>query len=138
MLFRSATLPRLHPQEFYDIVVEVALIRPGPIQGDAVNPYIRRRLGREEITYLHDSLKPALAKTLGVPLFQEQLMQIVVDAAGFSPAEVDTLRQAMGAKRSIERMEALHDRLVSGMKGRGIDEPTAEKIYSPLAPGSGE
>ena len=129
---QMATLPRLRPKEFYDIVVEVALIRPGPIQGDAVNPYIRRRLGREEVTYLHDSLKPALTKTLGVPLFQEQLMQIAVDAAGFSPAEADTLRQAMGAKRSIERMEALHDRLIAGMRGRGIDETTAEKIYSKL------
>ena len=129
---QMATLPRLRPKEFYDIVVEVALIRPGPIQGDAVNPYTRRRLKREEVTYLHDSLKPALAKTLGVPLFQEQLMQIAVDSAGFSPAEADTLRQAMGAKRSIERMEALHDRLIAGMRGRGIDETTAEKIYSKL------
>ena len=129
---QMATLPRLRPQTFYDIVVEVALIRPGPIQGDAVNPYIRRRLKREEVTYLHDSLKPALAKTLGVPLFQEQLMQIAVDSAGFSSAEADTLRQAMGAKRSIERMEALHDRLIAGMRGRGIDESTAEKIYSKL------
>ena len=129
---QMAPLPRLRPKEFYDIVVEVALIRPGPIQGDAVNPYIRRRLKREEVTYLHDSLEPALAKTLGVPLFQEQLMQIAVDSAGFSPAEADTLRQAMGAKRSIERMEALHDRLIAGMRGRGIDEITAEKIYSKL------
>ena len=127
-----ATLPRLRPQTFYDIVVEVALIRPGPIQGDAVNPYIRRRLGREEVTYLHDSLKPALTKTLGVPLFQEQLMQIAVDAAGFSPAEADSLRQAMGAKRSIERMDALRDKLIAGMRSRGIDAPTAETIYSKL------
>ena len=129
---QMATLPRLRPQEFYDIVVEVALIRPGPIQGDAVNPYIRRRLGREEVTYLHDSLKPALTKTLGVPLFQEQLMQIAVDAAGFSPAEADSLRQAMGAKRSIERMDALRDKLIAGMRSRGIDAPTAETIYSKL------
>ena len=129
---QMATLPRLRPKEFYDIVVEVALIRPGPIQGDAVNPYIRRRLGREEVTYLHDSLKPALTKTLGVPLFQEQLMQIAVDAAGFSPAEADSLRQAMGAKRSIERMDALRDKLIAGMRSRGIDAPTAETIYSKL------
>ena len=129
---QMATLPRLRPQTFYDIVVEVALIRPGPIQGDAVNPYIRRRLGREEVTYLHDSLKPALTKTLGVPLFQEQLMQIAVDAAGFSPAEADSLRQAMGAKRSLERMDALRDKLMAGMRSRGIDAPTAETIYSKL------
>ncbi|WP_238994354.1 error-prone DNA polymerase [Actinomyces sp. 565] len=129
---QMATLPRLRPREFYDIVVEVALIRPGPIQGDAVNPYIRRRLKREEVTYLHDSLKPALAKTLGIPLFQEQLMQIAVDAAGFSPAEADALRQAMGAKRSVERMEALHERLVRGMVERDIDPATAEVIFDKL------
>ncbi|WP_147680193.1 error-prone DNA polymerase [Actinomyces ruminicola] len=129
---QMATLPRLRPRKFYDIVVEVALIRPGPIQGDAVNPYIRRRLGREEVTYLHDSLKPALSKTLGIPLFQEQLMQIAVDAAGFTPAEADALRQAMGAKRSVERMEALHERLVQGMEERGIDAPTAETIFDKL------
>ncbi|WP_172119963.1 error-prone DNA polymerase [Actinomyces faecalis] len=129
---QMATLPRLRPQKFYDIVVEVALIRPGPIQADAVNPYIRRRLGREEPDYLHDLLRPALEKTLGVPLFQEQLMQIAVDAAGFTPAEADELRQAMGAKRSVERMEALRTRLVEGMRGRGIDEGTAEVVFDKL------
>lgn len=130
---QMATLPRLRPREFYDIVVEVALIRPGPIQGDAVNPYIRRRLGQEEVTYLHDSLKPALKKTLGVPLFQEQLMQIAVDAAGFSPAEADALRQAMGAKRSAERMEALHARFVEGMvKNQGAQREVAETVFDKL------
>ena len=129
---QMATLPRLRPRTFYDIVVEVALVRPGPIQGDAVNPYIRRRLGREEVDYLHDSLRPALAKTLGVPLFQEQLMQIAVDAAGFSPAEADALRRAMGSKRSMERMEALHLRLVEGMIARGIDAATAEVVFDRL------
>ena len=129
---QMATLPRLRPQTFYDIVVEVALVRPGPIQGDAVNPYIRRRLGREEVDYLHDSLRPALAKTLGVPLFQEQLMRIAVDAAGFSPAEADALRQAMSSKRSAERMEALHLRLVEGMTVRGIDAGTAETVFDRL------
>ncbi|RRD29100.1 error-prone DNA polymerase [Actinomyces bowdenii] len=130
---QMATLPRLRPQEFYDIVVEVALIRPGPIQGEAVSPYIRRRQGREEITYLHDSLEPALAKTLGVPLFQEQLMQIAVDAAGFSPAEADSLRQAMGAKRSAERMEALHERFVEGMvRLQGAPRHIAETVFDKL------
>ena len=129
---QMATLPRLRPQTFYDIVVEVALVRPGPIQGDAVTPYIHRRLGREEVDYLHDSLRPALAKTLGIPLFQEQLMQIAVDAAGFSPAEADALRQAMGSKRSAERMEALHLRLVEGMTARGIDTGTAETVFDKL------
>lgn len=129
---QMATLPRLRPETFYDIVVEVALIRPGPIQGNAVSPYIRRRLGREPITYLHDSLKPALAKTLGVPLFQEQLMQIAIDAAGFTPAEADALRQAMSAKRSAERMEALHARLVDGMTRRGVSQADAESVFAQL------
>lgn len=129
---QMATLPRLRPATFYDIVVEVALIRPGPIQGDAVSPYIRRRLGREKVDYLHESLRPALAKTLGVPLFQEQLMQIAVDAAGFSPAEADALRQAMGSKRSAERMEALHDRFVEGMTARGAERDVAETVFDKL------
>ncbi|QPL04515.1 MULTISPECIES: error-prone DNA polymerase [Actinomyces] len=129
---QMATLPRLRPSTFYDIVVEVALIRPGPIQGDAVNPYLRRRLGEEPVTYPHPLLEPALSKTLGVPLFQEQLMQIAVDTAGFSPAEADALRQAMGSKRSRARMEALHTRLVEGMGQRGIDRSTAEAIYDKL------
>lgn len=129
---QMATLPRLRPACFYDIVVEVALIRPGPIQGGAVNPYIRRRLGREPVTYLHECLRPALEKTLGVPLFQEQLMQIAVDAAGFSPAEADALRQAMGAKRSTQRMEALRARLVEGMVERGLPPATAETVFTQL------
>lgn len=129
---QMATLPRLRPRSFYDIVVEVALIRPGPIQGGSVNPYIRRRLGREAPTYLHPLLKPALEKTLGVPLFQEQLMQIAIDVAGFSAAEADQLRKAMGAKRSHERMEALKGRLMSGMLANGIPADTGEQIYQKL------
>ena len=114
---QMATLPRLKPRTFYDLVVEVALIRPGPIQGGSVHPYIRRRNGREPVTYLHPLLEPALKKTLGVPLFQEQMMQIAIDVAGFSPGEADQLRQAMGSKRSTERMEALRGRLYEGMAG---------------------
>nr|NLD40356.1 DNA polymerase III subunit alpha [Actinomycetales bacterium] len=129
---QMATLPRLRPRTFYDIVVEVALIRPGPIQGGSVNPYIRRRLGREAVTYLHESLKPALGKTLGVPLFQEQLMQIAIDVAGFSPGEADQLRQAMGSKRSVERMERLRARLYEGMGERGITGDVADRIYEKL------
>ena len=87
----GATLPRLRPRSFYDLVVEVALIRPGPIQGGSVHPYIRRRNGQEPVTYLHPLLENALAKTLGVPLFQEQLMQMAIDVAGFSAAEADEL-----------------------------------------------
>ena len=100
-----ATLPRLKPREFYDLVVQVALIRPGPIQGGSVHPYIRRRNGQEDWDYDHPLMAGALAKTLGVPLFQEQLMQLAVDVAGFSPAEADELRRAMGA--ALEAPEAI-------------------------------
>ncbi|MPV49873.1 DNA polymerase III subunit alpha [Pseudactinotalea sp. HY160] len=129
---QMATLPRLRPRRFYDIVVEVALIRPGPIQGASVHPYIERARGREPVTYLHPLLEPALAKTLGVPLFQEQLMQIAIDAAGFTPAEADRLRKAMGSKRSAERMEALRGRLLEGMAERGISRETGAEIFEKL------
>jgi error-prone DNA polymerase len=130
---QMATLPRLRPREFYDLVVEVALIRPGPIQGGSVHPYIRRRNGQEPVTYLHPLLERSLRKTLGVPLFQEQLMQMAVDAAGFTAAEADQLRQAMGAKRSGERMERLKGRLFLGMAERGITGEVADQIYEKLA-----
>ena len=130
---QMATLPRLRPREFYDLVVEVALIRPGPIQGGSVHPYIRRSNGSERITYLHPLLEPSLKKTKGVPLFQEQLMQMAVDAAGFTAAEADQLRQAMGAKRSVERMEQLRGRLYQGMAERGITGKVADQVYEQLA-----
>jgi error-prone DNA polymerase len=130
---QMATLPRLKPREFYDLVVEVALIRPGPIQGGSVHPYIRRRNGDEPVTYLHPLLERSLRKTLGVPLFQEQLMQMAVDVAGFTAAEADQLRQAMGAKRSSERMERLRGRLYAGMAERGITGEVADRIYEKLA-----
>jgi error-prone DNA polymerase len=130
---QMATLPRLAPREFYDLVVEVALIRPGPIQGGSVHPYIRRRNGDEPVTYLHPLLERSLGKTLGVPLFQEQLMQMAVDVAGFTAAEADQLRQAMGAKRSSERMERLRGRLYAGMAERGITGAVADRIYEKLA-----
>ncbi|SNU00676.1 error-prone DNA polymerase, DnaE-like [Ruaniaceae bacterium KH17] len=129
---QMATLPRLRPQNFYDIVIEVALIRPGPIQGNSVNPFIRRKLGYEEETYLHPLLKPALERTRGVPLFQEQLMQIATDVAGFSPSEADALRKAMGSKRSLERMAALKGRLMEGMACKGISTEIGEQIYAKL------
>lgn len=129
---QMATLPRLRPREFYDIVVEVALIRPGPIQGGSVHPYIDRVRGRQPVTYLHPLLEPSLAKTKGVPLFQEQLMQMAIDVAGFSGSEADQLRRAMGSKRSTERMEALRGRLMSGMAERGIGPDVAEQIYDKL------
>jgi error-prone DNA polymerase len=129
---QMATLPRLRPRGFYDLVVEVALIRPGPIQGGSVHPYLRRRNGEEPVTYPHPLAEPALRKTLGVPLFQEQLMQLAVDVAGFTPAEADQLRQAMGSKRSEARMARMRERLMHGMAERGITGDTAEEIYSKL------
>ncbi len=125
---QMATLPRLRPEKFYDLVVEVALIRPGPIQGGSVHPYLRRRNGQEEITYPHPLLEPCLEKTLGVPLFQEQLMQMAIDVAGFTPGESDRLRQAMGSKRSRARMAAMRDRLLVGMAARGITGEVADDI----------
>ncbi|WP_135850073.1 DNA polymerase III subunit alpha [Serinibacter arcticus] len=127
-----ATLPRLKPVTFYDIVIEVALIRPGPIQGNSVHPFIRRKNGREPVVYLHEKLRPALEKTLGVPLFQEQLMQIAIDVAAFTAAEADQLRRAMGSKRSQARMEALRGRLLEGMERNGIGPDVALQIYDKL------
>ncbi|MFT7645515.1 MAG: error-prone DNA polymerase [Candidatus Poriferisodalaceae bacterium] len=130
---QMATLPRLRPRCFYDLVVEIALIRPGPIQGGSVHPYIRRRNGKDPVTYLHPLLENSLAKTLGIPLFQEQLMQMAIDVAGFSPAESDELRQAMGSKRSRERMERLRRRLYEGMFERGVTPEIADEIWDKMA-----
>jgi error-prone DNA polymerase len=127
------TLPRHKPRVFYDLVIEVALIRPGPIQGDMVHPYLRRRNGEEEVTYPHPKLQPILQRTLGIPLFQEQGMQVAVATAGFTASEADELRRAMGHKRSRERMESLSLRLISGMVKNGIDREAAEKIFMQLA-----
>lgn len=129
---QMATLPRLKPRKFYDLVVEVALIRPGPIQGGSVHPYIRRHNGDEDITFDHPLLEKALRKTKGVPLFQEQLMQIAVDVADFTPAEADELRRAMGAKRSTRRMERLRERFYEGAARHGIGEELAGRIYEKL------
>jgi error-prone DNA polymerase len=126
---QMATLPRLRPEKFYDLVVEVALIRPGPIQGGSVHPYMRRRHGDEEPDLPHPLMEHALGKTLGVPLFQEQMMQIAIDCAGFSPTEADRLRQAMSSKRAPERIEELRDRLLAGMAERGIPAEVSEDIY---------
>jgi error-prone DNA polymerase len=130
---QMATLPRLKPRVFYDLVVEVALIRPGPIQGGSVHPYIRRCNGLDPVAYDHPSMEPALRKTLGVPLFQEQLMQLAVDCAGFSAAEADQLRRAMGSKRSAEKMRRLRGRFYDGMRElHGITGPLADRIYEKL------
>ena len=126
------TLPRMKPRAFYDLVVEVALIRPGPIQGDMVHPFLRRRAGLEKVTYPHPSLEPVLKRTLGVPLFQEQGMQVAIAAAGFSPGQADELRRAMGHKRSHERMAQIAEQLVEGMAKNGIDADTARRIYQQI------
>ena len=129
---QMATLPRLRPRQFYDLVIEVALIRPGPIQGGSVHPYLRRHDGLEEPAMPHESMREALGKTLGVPLFQEQMMQLAIDCAGFTPAEADRLRQAMSAKRAPERIEELRQRLLEGMAERGIGAEVAEDIYEKI------
>ncbi|MDB4887477.1 MAG: hypothetical protein JWN79_2915, partial [Gemmatimonadetes bacterium] len=126
------TLPRLKPRCFYDLVVEVALIRPGPIQGEMVHPYLRRKAGLEEVTYPHPSLEPILKRTLGVPLFQEQGMQVAIAAAGFTPGESDQLRRAMGHKRSRERMAEICQRMIRGMEANGIAPDVALRIYNQI------
>jgi error-prone DNA polymerase len=135
---QMATLPRLKPEEFYDLVIEIALIRPGPIQGGAVHPYLRRRSGDEkkeegkDYWAPHWKLEKVLARTLGVPLFQEQVMQMAIEAANFSAVEADELRRAMSAKRSTAKMLALRQRLMSGMAANDITGELAEDIYSKL------
>jgi error-prone DNA polymerase len=130
---QMATLPRLKPRCFYDLVVEVALIRPGPIQGGSVHPYIRRKNGVEEPTVPHPLMANALAKTLGVPLFQEQLMQLAIDVAGFDAAGADELRRAMGSKRSMEKMEQIKKRLYDGMATRDITGELADDLFLKLS-----
>ncbi|HWP65988.1 MAG TPA: error-prone DNA polymerase [Candidatus Limnocylindria bacterium] len=125
---QMATLPRMRPERFYDLVVEVAIIRPGPIVGQMVHPYLRRRRGLEPPTYAHPSLEPILARTLGVPLFQEQLLRIAMTVGGFTGGEAEELRRAMGFKRSVERMQAIEARLRAGMTARGITGATQDEI----------
>ncbi len=125
---QMATLPRMKPENFYDIVVEVAIIRPGPIVGQMVNPYLERRAKRQKVTYPHPSLEPVLARTLGVPLFQEQLMRIAMAAANFTGGEADELRRAMGSKRSAERMKRIEERLRAGMTAKGISPKAQDEI----------
>jgi error-prone DNA polymerase len=125
---QMACLPRLRPECFYDIVVQVAIIRPGPIVGKMVNPFLKRRQGREAVDYLHPSLKPVLERTLGVPLFQEQLLRMAMIAAGFSGGEAEELRRAFGFKRSEKRMKEIEGKLRSGMDRNEISSEAQEKI----------
>ncbi len=129
---QMSCLPRLRPACFYDIVVQVAIIRPGPIVGEMVNPYIKRRQGREEITYPHPSLEPVLARTLGVPLFQEQLLRMAMIAAGFTGGEAEELRRAFGFKRSEARMRDIEVKLRRGMEHNGIAPDAQEQIINSI------
>ncbi len=129
---QQAMLPRLRPRCFYDLVVEVALVRPGPIQGGMVHPYLRRRTGEEPVTYPHPALVPILERTLGVPLFQEQVMEIAVAVGGFSAGEADGLRRAMGAWRKRGGLDVWGERLKAGMAERGIAPAFAEAIYQQI------
>ena len=129
---QMAMLPRLRPRTFYDLVIEVSIVRPGPISGDMVHPYLRRRNGEEEVEYPHPCLEPVLAKTLGVPLFQEQVMRLAVVAADYTPGEADQLRRDMAAWRRGGRIEGHHDRLVSRMKAKGIKEEFAERVFNQI------
>jgi error-prone DNA polymerase len=130
---QAQTLPRMRPQTFEDIVVEVALIRPGPLQGNMVHPYLRRRAGLEEVTYPHPSLEPALAETMGVIIFQEQILKVAMIFAGFTPGEADQLRRAISRSRSREAMENLRGRFVEGALSKGLEEETAQTVFDQLA-----
>jgi len=126
---QMSMLPRLRPRCFYDLVIEVAIVRPGPIQGQMVHPYLRRRNGRERVTYPNEEVRQVLAKTLGVPLFQEQAMRLAMVAAGFTPGEADQLRRAMGAWRRPGLIDGFRRRLVEGMLGRGFTREYAEAVF---------
>ena len=126
---QMAMLPRLKPATFYDLVIEVAIVRPGPIQGDMVHPYLRRRQGREPVEYPSEELRHVLRKTLGVPLFQEQVMRIAIVAAGFTPAEADQLRRAMASFRNPGTIHRFRDKFIDGMIGRGYTRDFAERCF---------
>ncbi len=126
---QMSMLPRLKPRRFYDLVIEVAIVRPGPIQGGMIHPYLRRRDGLEPVTYPSDAIRGVLGKTLGVPLFQEQVMQIAVVAAGFTPGEADRLRRLMAAWRRTGQLEQMQTRLIQGMLANGYSPEFAEQMY---------
>lgn len=126
------TLPRLRPRCFYDLAIEIALIRPGPIQGGAVHPYVRRATGREPVRYVHPDLEPVLSRTLGIPLFQEQLMEMAVAIGDCSRDDADLLRRAMGSKRGVERIESIREKLYAGMARRGLTGSVADGIYTQI------
>ena len=127
---QMALLPRLQPRRFYDLAIQIAMIRPGPIQGGAVHPFVKRKAGREPIQYPHPALEECLERTLGVPVFQEQIMQIAMAVGGCSAEDADLLRRAMGSKRGRERIESLKETLFRGMAANGLDAQSTERIYS--------
>ena len=129
---QMSMLPRLRPRSFYDLVIEVAIVRPGPIQGNMVHPYLRRRAGEEEVTYPNDEIRQVLEKTLGVPLFQEQAMRLAVVAAGFTPGEADQLRRAMGAWRRTGVIEQFRAKLLAGMQTKGLSQQFAENVFNQI------
>jgi error-prone DNA polymerase len=126
---QMSMLPRMQPRRLYDLVIEIAMVRPGPIQGGAVHPYIRRKSGIEEVTYLHPRAEPVLERTLGIPLFQEQLMQLAMALGDLSADQADLLRRAMGSKRGLEKIESVKDDLYAGMLGHGITGADADDVY---------
>ncbi|MEM6292729.1 MAG: error-prone DNA polymerase [Myxococcota bacterium] len=129
---QMAMLPRLQPRTFYDLVIEVAIVRPGPIQGDMVHPYLRRRTGKEKVEFPHPALKQALSKTLGIPIFQEQVMKLAILVADYTPGEADQLRRDMAAWRSSGRIEQHRERLIGRMIANGIPAEFAERVYSQI------
>ncbi|KKL36953.1 DNA polymerase [Burkholderia contaminans FFH2055] len=129
---QMSMLPRLRPETYYDLVIEVAIVRPGPIQGGAVHPYLKRRQGLEKVSYPKEDLKPALERTYGVPIFQEQVMQIAMIAAGFTPGEADELRRAMAAWKRKGNLEKYHSKIVDGMRERDYPPDFAEQIFEQI------
>ena len=129
---QMSMLPRMKPRNFYDIAIQVAIVRPGPIQGDMVHPYLKRREGRETVTYPNAALRAVLEKTLGVPLFQEQAMQVAIVGAGFTPGEADQLRRAMATFKMTGGVGRFHEKLVSGMRANGIDQDFAERLVKQI------
>src|ERR1019366_491750 len=129
---QMSMLPRLRPRTYYDLVIEVAIVRPGPIQGEMVHPYLRRRNGEEPVVYPSKAVEGVLKRTLGVPIFQEQVMQLAIVAAGFTPGEADSLRRAMAAWKRKGGLEPYERRLIDGMRARGYSEDFARQIFNQI------
>ena len=129
---QMSMLPRLRPENFYDLVIEIAIVRPGPIQGDMVHPYLRRRQGRERVEYPSEALRQVLEKTYGVPLFQEQAMKIAIVGAGFTPAEADRLRRAMATFRRTGEIGDFRDKFITGMIANGYQQDFAERCFKQI------